>query len=100
MSRRERPSGQRLQRLGEHPTPAARSQWFRVVSAVLSNLELSDAPSEAIETIRGPLLKASDRAGKRYGGAPAGEGPSVEEPGEPAVDEAEETGAGDGEIVS
>ncbi|WP_437666314.1 hypothetical protein [Sorangium sp. So ce1182] len=79
---------------------AARSQWFRVVSAVLSNLELSDAPSEAIETIRGPLLKASDRAGKRYGGAPAGEGPSVEEPGEPAVGEVEEAGAGDGEIVS
>ncbi|KYF72744.1 hypothetical protein [Sorangium cellulosum] len=78
---------------------AARSQWFRVVSAVLSNLELSDAPAEAVETIRGPVLKASERAGKRYAGAPAGEGPSAEEPGEPAVGE-EEAGAGDGEIVS
>ncbi|KYF81351.1 hypothetical protein BE11_14995 [Sorangium cellulosum] len=81
---------------------AARSQWFRVVSAVLSNLELSDAPAEAIETIRGPVLKASERAGKRYGGAPAAEGPSVEEPGQPAVGEedVDEAGAGDGEIVS
>ncbi|WP_437286142.1 hypothetical protein [Sorangium sp. So ce406] len=80
---------------------AARSQWFRVVSAVLSNLELSDAPAEAVETIRGPVLKASERAGKRYGGAPAGEGPGVEEPGQPAVGEAEEeVVAGDGELVS
>ncbi|KYF56506.1 hypothetical protein BE08_34145 [Sorangium cellulosum] len=81
---------------------AARSQWFRVVSAVLSNLELSDAPAEAIETIRGPVLKASERAGKRYAGAPAGEGSSVEEPGQPAVgeEEVDEAGAGDGEVVS
>lgn len=81
---------------------AARSQWFRVVSAVLSNLELSDAPAEAVETIRGPVLKASERAGKRYGGAPAAERPSVEEPGEPAVgeEEVDGAGAGDGEIVS
>jgi hypothetical protein len=33
---------------------------------VLSNLAESDAPAEAIETIRGPILRASDRAGKRY----------------------------------
>ncbi|WP_437763152.1 hypothetical protein WME77_34630 [Sorangium sp. So ce764] len=79
---------------------AARSQWFRVVSAVLSNLELSDAPNEAIETIRGPVLKASERAGKRYVRAPAGEGSSLEEAGEPAVGDAEEAGAGDGELVS
>ncbi|MGK4002292.1 hypothetical protein WMF31_06695 [Sorangium sp. So ce1036] len=65
---------------------AARSQWFRVVSAVLSNLELSDAPSEAIEMIRGPVLKASERAGKRYGGAPAGEAPRPEAPGAPAAE--------------
>ncbi|WP_437294713.1 hypothetical protein [Sorangium sp. So ce426] len=68
---------------------AARSQWFRVVSAVLSNLELSDAPIEAIETIRGPVLKASERAGKRYGGAPAGQGSSGRETEEPAVGEEE-----------
>ncbi|WP_437587603.1 hypothetical protein [Sorangium sp. So ce1000] len=73
---------------------AARSQWFRVVSAVLSNLELSDAPIEAIETIRGPVLKASERAGKRYRGAPAGEEASVEGPGKPAVDEREDGDAG------
>ncbi|WP_437596040.1 hypothetical protein [Sorangium sp. So ce590] len=63
---------------------SARSKWLRVVSAVLSNLDLSDAPAEAIETIRGPVLKASERAGKRY----AGVGPSetaVEEPPAPAA---------------
>ncbi|WP_437606892.1 hypothetical protein WMF20_39100 [Sorangium sp. So ce834] len=80
---------------------AARSQWFRAVSAVLANLELSDAPAEAIETIRGPVLKASERAGKRYGGAAAGAGASQEEPGETAAgEEEEEAGAGDGELVS
>ncbi|WP_234022902.1 hypothetical protein [Sorangium cellulosum] len=84
---------------------AARGQWFRVVSAVLSNLELSDAPAEAVETIRGPVLKASQRAGKRYGGGSTGEAPSVEEPGapeEPAAGEEEEdaeTGAEDGALV-
>ncbi|AUX36222.1 MULTISPECIES: hypothetical protein [Sorangium] len=45
------------------------------------------------------MLKASERAGKRYGGTAAGEGASLEEPGEPAADE-EEAGAGDGELVS
>lgn len=50
---------------------AARSQWFKVVSQVLSSLDLSDAQAKAIEAIRGPILRASDRAGKRYaGGAP------------------------------
>ncbi|XXX74726.1 hypothetical protein WMF30_44455 [Sorangium sp. So ce134] len=79
---------------------AARSQWFRVVSAVLANLELSDAPNEAIETIRGPVLKASERAGKRYGGAAAGEG-ALEGPEEPPAGEAEEeAGAGEGQLVS
>ncbi|WP_437580689.1 hypothetical protein [Sorangium sp. So ce887] len=63
---------------------SARNKWLRVVAAVLSNLDLSDAPAEAIETIRGPVLKASERAGKRYAGA----GPSetaVEEPAAPAA---------------
>lgn len=45
---------------------AARSQWFRVVTLILNNLELSKAAPEAIEAIRGPVLRASDRAGKRY----------------------------------
>ncbi|WP_437568514.1 hypothetical protein [Sorangium sp. So ce542] len=81
---------------------AARSQWFRVVSAVLSNLELSDAPAEAIETIRGPVLKASERAGKRYGGTSAGEEAGQEEPGQPAVDgrEDEDAGAAGGDLVT
>ncbi|WP_437525227.1 hypothetical protein WME79_37795 [Sorangium sp. So ce726] len=48
---------------------------FRVVSAVLSNLELSGAAAEAIETIRGPARKASERAGERCGGAGNAPGP-------------------------
>ncbi|WP_437565731.1 hypothetical protein [Sorangium sp. So ce542] len=72
---------------------AARSQWFKVVSLVLSNLEMSRAPARDIEIIRGPVLRASDRAGKRYASAApeeapledgaqgAGPGPSKAEPG-------------------
>ncbi|MBK8257171.1 MAG: hypothetical protein IPK82_31425 [Polyangiaceae bacterium] len=45
---------------------AARSRWFKVVSAILTNLEISSAPAKAIEAIRGPVVRASDRAGKRY----------------------------------
>jgi hypothetical protein len=43
-----------------------RGEWIGLVSLVLANLERSKAHSEAIETIRGPVLEASDRAGKRY----------------------------------
>jgi len=43
-----------------------RGRWLRLVSQVLSVLELSDAPAEAIEIIRGPVRLASERAGKRY----------------------------------
>ncbi|MEM9462323.1 MAG: hypothetical protein AAGF11_49680 [Myxococcota bacterium] len=45
---------------------AARSRWLRLVSQVLSNLELSEASPEAIETIRGPVRRASERAGLRH----------------------------------
>jgi hypothetical protein len=45
---------------------AARSLWLRVVSQVLSNLELSDAPASAIEVIRGPVERAAERAERRY----------------------------------
>ncbi|MDC3959071.1 hypothetical protein [Polyangium jinanense] len=47
---------------------AARSFWLRVVSQVLSNLELSEAPAEYIEAIRRPVLRASERAERRYAG--------------------------------
>jgi hypothetical protein len=43
-----------------------RVDWIRLVSLVLANLELSRAKPEAIATIRGPVLEASERAGKRY----------------------------------
>lgn len=62
--------------LGKAGMNALRARWIRLVSQVLSNLELSDAPAESIELIRGPVTKASDRASKRYEGAaaaPAGE---------------------------
>ncbi|MEP7122551.1 MAG: hypothetical protein ABJE95_16635 [Byssovorax sp.] len=52
--------------LGRAAITALRSRWMRLVSQVLSNLELSDAPAESIEVIRGPVMKAADRAGKRY----------------------------------
>jgi hypothetical protein len=45
---------------------AARSRWIRVVKAILRNLELSTAPAETIEAVRGTVLRASDRAAKRY----------------------------------
>lgn len=57
---------------------AVRARWLRIVSQVLSALELSDAPDEAIEIIRGPVQLASDRAGKRY--APSSEPTPTPEP--------------------
>lgn len=48
---------------------SARSRWVRVANAILTNLEMSAAPAHAVEAIRGPLLRASDRAGKRRGNA-------------------------------
>lgn len=62
------------QPLGKAGMNALRARWIRLVSQVLSNLELSEAEAESIELLRGPVLKASDRAGKRYeggGAAPA-----------------------------
>lgn len=44
----------------------ARNLFFRTVSAILYNLDLSDAPADVIELVRGPIVRASDRAGKRY----------------------------------
>lgn len=43
-----------------------RGRWIRLVSLVLSALELSKADAEAIHLIRGAVLEASERAGKRY----------------------------------
>lgn len=45
---------------------AVRARWLRLVAQVLSALELSDAPGEAIESVRGPVLFASERAAKRH----------------------------------
>lgn len=48
------------------PVTALRAHWLRLVSQVLSNLELSDASAEDIEMIRGPIERASSRAAARY----------------------------------
>ncbi len=66
---------------------AVRARWLRLVSQVLSALELSDASDEAIAIIRGPIEQASERAGKRYAaGAPeAPENEAVEEEIEPEM---------------
>ena len=53
-----------------------RARWIRIVSLILTNLEIADAPTETVEVIRGPVLKAADRAGKRY--ESGGEAMSVE----------------------
>lgn len=55
-----------------------RARWIRLVSLVLSNLEVTEAAAEAVEVIRGPVLKASERASKRY--AAGGEETNVEAP--------------------
>jgi len=62
---------------------AVRGSWLRVVSQILANLELSNAPAEAIETIRGPVVRASERAGLRYApvaSSPVGDGEPVAPP--------------------
>jgi hypothetical protein len=74
---------------GKAAMNALRARWIRLISQMLSNLELSDAPAEAIETIRGPVQKASDRAAKRYGdvGADAGgDANAGDAPGAPTGD--------------
>lgn len=60
-----------------------RARWLRLVSQVLSALELSDAPEEAIEIIRGPVQLASDRAAKRYADGPATDAPPTNDAPEP-----------------
>ncbi len=64
---------------------AARSQWIRIVNAVLNNLDLSTAPADTIEAIRAPIQGASDRAGKRYPTAATAKADNAEsEPAETA----------------
>jgi len=62
---------------------AARNRWFRTMTAVLNNLDISDAPQKDLDGIRGPVLRASERAGKRYGsGQPETEVLDAEPPAE------------------
>lgn len=65
-----------------------RGQWIRIVSLVFAALEVSKAEAEAIHLIRGAVLEASERAGRRYDTAtgvvdveaPDGEAVAAEEP--------------------
>lgn len=69
--------------LGRQAVTRLRARWIRLVSQVLTLLDLSDADPKAVARIRGPILKASARAGKRYG-APVDpdEALAAEEPAE------------------
>lgn len=52
------------------------------MTLLLDNLDVPHAPAEAIETIRGPVVKASERAGKRYAGGGDGAGVDPAAPAE------------------
>jgi hypothetical protein len=82
--REEQEAKEATQPVGKAGMNALRARWIRVVSQVLSNLELSEAPAEAIELIRGPVQKASERAGKRYESADPEASPAAG-PGAPAT---------------
>ena len=57
------------------------------MSLVLSNLDFSRAPARDIEIIRGPVLRASSRAGKRYANSKPAQAPQEEdEAGIPATE--------------
>jgi hypothetical protein len=83
IERAEQEAKEATQPLGKAAITSLRARWIRLVSQMLSNLELTDAEAEAIEVIRGPVLKAADRAGKRYEGAGAS---PAKEPAGPADD--------------
>jgi hypothetical protein len=61
---------------GKEAQNRLRARWIRLVSQVLSLLELSDAAPRDVARIRNPILKASARAGKRYDG-PTGPGEAL-----------------------
>lgn len=82
--REEQEAKEATKPVGKVGMNALRARWIKVVSQVLSNLELSEAPAEAIELIRGPVQKASERAGKRYEGAPPEATPAAD-PAAPAT---------------
>ncbi|WP_437751711.1 hypothetical protein [Sorangium sp. So ce1389] len=64
------------------------------MSLVLSNLEMSRAPARDVEIIRGPVLRASGRAGKRYASGKPGQAP-LEDAAESPATEASGAAPGD-----
>lgn len=52
--------------LGSEAVNRLRARWIRLISQVLSLLDLSDANPSAVARIRNPILRASARASKRY----------------------------------
>ena len=82
-AREEQEAKEATKPLGKAKVNALRARWIRLVSAVLANLELSSASAQDVELLRGPVTKASERAGKRYDGGGA---VTLAEPLAPAVD--------------
>ena len=76
--------------LGKEAQNRLRARWIRLVSQVLSLLDMSDADPRAVARIRNPILKASGRAGKRYGAPAAPEEVVADTPDEVAEDDADD----------
>jgi len=66
-----------------------RARWIKLVSQVISLLDLSDADPKAIALVRRPILRASARAAKRYD-APVDPEEAVAAEGDDEVDEDDE----------
>lgn len=82
--------------LGKEAITRLRARWIRLVSQVLSLLELSDADPRDVARLRNPILKASGRAGKRYG-APVEDAEALADADDDAdddVDDVDEPAAG------
>ena len=73
--------------LGKEAQNRLRARWIRLVSQVLSLLELSDADPRLVARLRDPILRASARAAKRYGAPGDVEAPVIEEGDEDELDE-------------
>lgn len=61
-----------------------RGKVIRLLALLQANLEGSSAPPVAVETIRGPIVKASERAAKRYIATPDANGGGTGTPPIPA----------------
>lgn len=81
--------------LGSETINRLRARWIRLVSQLLSLLQLSDAEPSAVARVRNPILRASARASKRYG-APIGANEALAE----AEDDVDEDADGETEALA